>query len=149
MEELDQVVTRMVFENYGIEKYHDDHTQSTVSNLRFTKYKEPKKTGNAVGPAGHTDKTITTILHQNHVDPLPSSWLFLTGDGFQVWSNGRIRSCKHRVTLRENEVRYSLGLFSFQEGVIQIPNELIDKDHPNQYKPVHLLEYVQYYPANY
>lgn len=55
MEELDQVVTRMVFENYGIEKYHDDHTQSTVSNLRFTKYK---------------DKTNTTILHQNHVKGL-------------------------------------------------------------------------------
>ncbi|KAI5327713.1 hypothetical protein L3X38_027109 [Prunus dulcis] len=94
MEELDQVVTRMVFENYGIQKYHDDHTQSTVSNLRFTKYK---------------DKTITTILHQNHVnewigfDPLPSSCLFLAGDGFQAWSNGRIRSCKHRATLKENE----------------------------------------------
>lgn len=70
MEELDQVVTRMVFENYGIEKYHDDHIQSTLSNLRFTKYKEPKKTGNAVGLAGHTDKTITTVLHQNHVNGL-------------------------------------------------------------------------------
>lgn len=106
-------MTRTVFENYGIEKYHDDHTQSTVSNLRFTKYKEPKKTGNAVGLAGHTDKTITTILHQNHVngleintkdnewigfDPLPSSCLFLAGGGYQVCHTISLISLFHGYT---------------------------------------------------
>lgn len=90
----------MVFENYGAGKYHDDHVQSTLYSLRFSKYKEPKKTGIDVGLGTHTDKTFTTILHQNHVNgleistkddewigceyPLPSSFLFLAGDVLQV-----------------------------------------------------------------
>ncbi|XP_016651031.1 PREDICTED: LOW QUALITY PROTEIN: 2-oxoglutarate-dependent dioxygenase AOP3-like [Prunus mume] len=123
MAEIDEVVTRILFESCGVEKYHDNHFRLTFHNLRLIKYKVPEKLGGDVGLRSHTDKTFLSIA----------------GDAFKVWSNGRIRSCKHRVTLRENEVRYSLGLFSFQEGVIQIPNELIDKDHPIQYKPVHLL----------
>ncbi|CAN6680379.1 unnamed protein product [Malus baccata var. baccata] len=67
MEELHQVVTRMVFENYGVEKYHDDHVQSASYNLRFNKYKNPKKTGMDVGLAPHTDNSFSTVLHQNQV----------------------------------------------------------------------------------
>ncbi|CAB4279323.1 unnamed protein product [Prunus armeniaca] len=98
MEELDQVVTRMVFESYGVEKYHDDHIQSIVHTYRFNQYKEFDKTGIDEGLPAHTDKTFSTTLYQNHVkgleiyskdnewisvDPLPSSFIFLAGDGFQ------------------------------------------------------------------
>ncbi|KAK9927853.1 hypothetical protein M0R45_025019 [Rubus argutus] len=158
MAELDRAVTRMVFENYGAGKYHDDHVQSTLYHLRFNKYKEPKKTGIDVGLGTHTDKTFTTILHQNHVNgleintkddewigceyPVPSSFLFLAGDVLQVWSNNRIRPCRHRVSLTENKVRYSFGLHSIKEGVTTIPDELVDKDHPLRFKPLNHLEYV-------
>ncbi|KAI5354278.1 hypothetical protein L3X38_007173 [Prunus dulcis] len=54
----------------------------------------------------------------------------MAGDVFQVWSNDRVRPCRHRVTLKENEVRYSFGLFSLHKGVIHVPDELLDKDHP-------------------
>ena len=99
MEELHHAVTRMVFENYGVEEYHDDHLQSTVHKCRFNKYSEPEKTGTNVGVLGHTDTNFSTILYQNHVkgleiyskddewicfDPLPSSFIFLAGDAFQV-----------------------------------------------------------------
>ncbi|KAM1202306.1 hypothetical protein ACFX2J_018269 [Malus domestica] len=67
MEELHQFVKRMVFENYGVEKYHDDHVQSASYNLRFNKYKNPKKTGMDVGLAPHTDNSFSTVLHQNQV----------------------------------------------------------------------------------
>ncbi|XP_068304949.1 deoxypodophyllotoxin synthase-like [Pyrus communis] len=164
MAELNQAVTRMVFENYNVEKHLDDHLQSTVSTLRFNKYKKPEKIGTGQGLSGHTDKTLTTILHQNHVkgleiytkdnkwigfDPLPSSFLFMACDGFQVWSNDRILSCTHRVNLKENEERYSFGLFSYLEGVTRAPDELTADDHPVKYKPLHMLDYVQFYVANY
>ncbi|CAL9029081.1 unnamed protein product [Prunus brigantina] len=163
MEELDQVVTRMVFENYGVEKYHDDHIQSIVHTYRFNQYKGFDKTGIDEGLPAHTDKTFSTTLYQNHVkgleiyskdnewisvDPLPSSFIFLAGDGFQVWSNDRVRACKHRVTLRENDVRYSFGLFSFRDGETHVPKELVDKDHPLQYKALHQFEYIQYFKKN-
>ncbi|XP_062028794.1 deoxypodophyllotoxin synthase-like, partial [Rosa rugosa] len=159
MAELDRAVTRMVFENYGVDKYHDDHVQSTFHGLRFSKYKEPKKTGIDVGLGSHTDKTFTTILHQNNVNgleintkndewiccgyPLPSSFLFLAGDVFQVWSNDRIRPCRHRVSLTENNVRYSFGLYSIKEGVTNIPDELVDEDHPLRFKPLNHIEYAR------
>ncbi|KAL6279746.1 hypothetical protein ACE6H2_016627 [Prunus campanulata] len=160
MAEIDQAVTRMVFENYGVEKYHDDHFQSTSHSLRFLKYKEPKKFEVGVGLRSHTDKNFSTILHQNHVNgleintendewvvfyPLPSSVIYIVGDGFQVWSNDRIRAPRHRVTLRENEVRCSFELLSVNKGVIQVPDELVDKEHPLRYKPLNHLEFLGAY----
>lgn len=100
MTDLNQVVTRMVFENYTAEKYHDGHIQSTIYSLRFTKYKELKEVEVGMEKFAHTDGTFSTILHQNHVngleihtkddkwiefDPqLPSSFIFMACDGFQV-----------------------------------------------------------------
>ncbi|CAN6579760.1 unnamed protein product [Malus baccata var. baccata] len=124
---------------------------------------KPEKTGTGQGLPAHTDKTFTTILHQNHVkgleiytkdnkwigfDPLPSSFLFMACDGFQVWSNDRISSCKHRVNLNINEVRSSFGLFSYLEGVIRAPDELTAEDQPLKYKPLHMLDYVQFFLDN-
>ena len=71
-------------------------------------------------------------------------WFCLT----QVWSNDRIRACKHRVTLSENDVRHSLGLFSFRVGETHTQKELIDEDHPLQYKPLNNMEYTQYIKKN-
>ncbi|KAM1833376.1 hypothetical protein ACFX13_023207 [Malus domestica] len=144
----------MVFENYGVEKYHDDHIRSVVYLYKFSKYNDPEKTGMDVGIQGQTDKDFSTVLYQNHVKGLeikskddewisfhhvPSFFIYIAGDGFKVWSNDRIQTCKHRVTLRENDVRYSLALFSYKEGETCVPNELVDKDHPLKYKPLHLL----------
>ncbi|CAN6712209.1 unnamed protein product [Malus baccata var. baccata] len=66
-----------------------------------------------------------------------------------VWSNDRTPSCKHRVNLKENEERYSFGLFSYLKGVTRAPDELTTDDHPVKYKPLHMLDYVQFYMANY
>ena len=33
------------------------------------------------------------------------------------------------------EVRYALGLFAFLTGLIRAPEELVDEEHPLQYKP--------------
>ncbi|XP_068334250.1 probable 2-oxoglutarate-dependent dioxygenase AOP1 [Pyrus communis] len=160
MMELDHVVTRMVFENYGMEKYHDEHIRSTSHFIQFAKYKEPRKAGSDVGLVSHTDKNFNTILHQNHVngleintdddewimfDPhLPSSFLFIASDVFKVWSNGRIRACRHRVNVRENdEARYSVGFFSVKIGVTTVPKELVDEEHPLRYKSLDQVEYIQ------
>ncbi|CAB4279270.1 unnamed protein product [Prunus armeniaca] len=98
MAEIDEAVTRMLFESYGVEKYHDNHFRLTFHNLQLIKYKVPEKLGGDVGLCSHTDKTFSTILHQNHVsgpeintkndewvafDPLPSSVVSIAGDAFK------------------------------------------------------------------
>jgi isopenicillin N synthase-like dioxygenase len=52
----------------------------------------------------------------------------------QGWSNGRIRSARHRVVLNTKEERYSVGLFSFSAGMIQVPEELVDEQHPIRFQ---------------
>lgn len=45
--------------------------------------------------------------------------------------------------MKGKEVRYSLGLFSYKRGVIQIPEELVDNEHPLRFKPFNHLEFVR------
>lgn len=99
MAELDQTVTRMVFENYGVEKYYDSNIASTGYVIRFGKYKEYQNYDPKKGFPTHTDKSFTSILQQHHVnafevqtrdgewiglDPTPSSFFYMAGDAFQV-----------------------------------------------------------------
>lgn len=103
---IDQMITRMIFDYYGAPKYAETvHIGSTDYVLRLHKYDEPKETsflGNQMALPEHTDMNLTTIIHQNHVNGLevrtkdgewvgfdasPSSFIFMTGDAFQVWSH--------------------------------------------------------------
>ncbi|KAM2957842.1 hypothetical protein FF2_024769 [Malus domestica] len=148
--ELSQMVTRMVFDMYGVQRLYDSHMELTTYQLRWYKYRTQQANETNVGMLPHTDKSFISILNQHQVNglqigtkdsqwidvkPSPSSFLILAGDAFMAWSNDRVPSCEHQVTMRENKTRYSLGLFSFKSGIIQVPEELIDEKHPLLYKP--------------
>ncbi|GMY34125.1 putative 2-oxoglutarate-dependent dioxygenase AOP1.2 [Fagus crenata] len=148
--ELDQMVTRMIYESYGVEKYYDSYIESTTYLLRVLKNRAPHGNEPNLGFVTHTDKSFTTILHQNQIDGLevelkdgewitveysPSSFVVMAGDALMAWSNDRILSPSHRVVMSGNEARYSLGLFSFSDGIVKVPEELVDDEHPLLYKP--------------
>ena len=38
--------------------------------------------------------------------------------------------------MKENKTRYSIGLFAFINGVIDVPEELVDEENPLRYKPI-------------
>ncbi|XP_021906538.1 LOW QUALITY PROTEIN: probable inactive 2-oxoglutarate-dependent dioxygenase AOP2 [Carica papaya] len=160
-EEIDQMITRMIFESYGVEKYYNDYIQSTTYLLRLLKNRAPKDDKPTLGFVTHTDKSFTTILHQSEVDALeietrdgdrinvhlslPSYFMVIAGDALMAWSNDRIWSPKHRVLMSGKIDRYSLGLFSFNNGVLQVPEELVDQDHPLLYKPFDHLGLLRFY----
>lgn len=53
----------------------------------------------------------------------------------QAWSNGRIHSAAHRVVMKKGKgERYSVGLFAYHNGIIEIPRELVDEQHPLKFK---------------
>ncbi|KAF5737775.1 oxidoreductase family protein [Tripterygium wilfordii] len=150
--ELDQMVTRMIFESYGVDRYYDSYIGSTTYLLRLLKNRVAKEDEPNLGFVTHTDKSFTTILHQNQVNGLevdmkdgqklfvdmssPSSFLVFAGDALMAWSNDRIVSPSHRVIMNGKVDRYSMGLFSFNNGIIQVPEELVDEEHPLMYKPL-------------
>ncbi|KAL5824949.1 hypothetical protein ACOSQ3_021012 [Xanthoceras sorbifolium] len=65
--------------------------------------------------------------------------------GNDSFSNGRIHSAVHRVVMNGSNARYSLGLFTYNEGIIHIPEELADDEHPLQFKPFEHFGLLRYY----
>ncbi|KAM6602186.1 hypothetical protein CsatA_021795 [Cannabis sativa] len=163
---LEKLVKRMVFESYGVgEKCYDSHVESSTFLLRLIKYKSPDELNKLeIGCHAHTDKSFLTILHQDEVNgleiqtkdgqhwigfqPSPSSFLVMAGDAFLAWSNGRIYAAPHRVVMSGRKARYSTGLFTYHEGVIHIPNELVDHQHPLQFKPFNHYGLLNYFSSS-
>ncbi|XP_002517546.2 probable 2-oxoglutarate-dependent dioxygenase AOP1 [Ricinus communis] len=149
--ELEQMVTRMVFEGYGVQYSYDTQQERTNYLFRMMKYRAPTESESDLGCDVHTDKGFITVLHQNEVSGLevqtkdgqwvcfepssPSSFIVMAADALLAWSNGRIHAAFHRVVMRGSKARYSVGLFSYLKGITEVPEELIDEEHPLQFKP--------------
>ncbi|KAL0675341.1 hypothetical protein Bca4012_003322 [Brassica carinata] len=162
--ELDVMVRRMIMESFGIEKYIDEHLDSTNYLFRMMKYTPPPPLEEKkLGLPSHTDKNIMTILHQYQVEGLeiqnkdkkwfkvkPShqySFIVMVGDSMCAFLNGRLASTYHRVLVTAKKTRYSTALFSTPKtGVIlDSPEELIDEEHPRVFKPFEFNDYRDFY----
>ncbi|CAN1302876.1 Probable 2-oxoglutarate-dependent dioxygenase AOP1 [Linum perenne] len=164
---LDQIVRQMIVERYGLEKYMDEHLNSTILLLRMMKYSPPTTLEQAQeGLNPHTDKDMITILCQNEVDGLEiqsksgdwihfkpshqhqdSSFVVMVGDSLYAWLNGRVHPPVHRVLMSNSVGRYSLGLFVVPKDgyIIQSPEEMVDEEHPRLFKPYDFVDFFKFY----
>ncbi|CAA3017099.1 2-oxoglutarate-dependent dioxygenase AOP3-like [Olea europaea subsp. europaea] len=62
----------------------------------------------------------------------------------KAWSNGRIHAALHRVVIRGEEEKYSIGNFSFINGMLQVPEELVDGENPLKFKPFSHPAFLEY-----
>ncbi|XP_059664678.1 probable 2-oxoglutarate-dependent dioxygenase AOP1 [Cornus florida] len=166
LSEMDQMIRRMVLESFGVEKYCDEHIDSSLHTFRVMKYEGPKTMDNKLMLFSHTDKNLLSILYQiNQVGGLEvqskdgkwvnmksssssvDSFIVMAGDSFHAWTNGRVKALPHRVVMTGNETRYSVGLFSSsKEGyIIKAPDELVDEEHPLRFKPYEFSEYQKFF----
>ncbi|CAI0459330.1 unnamed protein product [Linum tenue] len=163
LSELDKTVRKMIAESFGLEKYIDDHINSTSYLLRLSKYNGLNTPGSELGLAPHTDKNWMTILHQDQVEGLelqtkdgswikfqsstPNSFIVMISESLGAWLNGRLGATCHRVMMYGNEARYSLGLFSFPKHgfVIEVPDQMVDEEHPLQFKPFYYEEFLSFF----
>lgn len=160
LSELDQTIRRMIVESFGMEKYLEEHMNSTYNFLRVTKYEAPKTTEKKTGLRAHTDKNTTSILYQNQTDGLevqtrdgewinvkfsPCSFIVIVGESLSAWTNGQLHSPHHRVMMSGEKKRYSAVLFTVpRDGyVIKAVEELVDEEHPLQFKPFEYSEYLK------
>lgn len=97
--ELENMVVKMLFGSYGVEKYSEDHIESSTYLLRLLKYRAPEMNESNMAFPSHTDKSFLSILYQNHVSGLeiktrdgdwidvkfpPKSFVVMAGDACQV-----------------------------------------------------------------
>jgi isopenicillin N synthase-like dioxygenase len=66
--ELDEMVQKIIFESYGLEKFYEPHKESSYCLLRLTKYTVPETNESIIGFRAHTDKSLTAIIHQIYID---------------------------------------------------------------------------------
>ncbi|KAI4337364.1 hypothetical protein L6164_015792 [Bauhinia variegata] len=116
------------------------------------------------GLVPHTDKSSLTILCQNEVQGLEvlskqGKWIplniprgvfvVIVGDVLKAWSNGRLHAVTHRVMMRGDKDRYSIGFFAVpkEEMEIEVPHELVDEQHPLLYHPFKYGQYFYYYAS--
>ncbi|CAN4078184.1 unnamed protein product [Withania somnifera] len=165
--ELEAMLTRMILESLGIERYTDEFFDSRFYRLRFTRYKqleakaEDGKNDNKLGLGAHTDGGWLTIISQNSVNGLqfkkkdgewmdanisPNSFAVLVGDSLMAWTNSQLHSPVHRVTMAGNGDRLSIQLFSVPKAgyIIEARKELVDEEHPVLYKPFCVEDYFAY-----
>ncbi|XP_057513217.1 probable 2-oxoglutarate-dependent dioxygenase AOP1 [Actinidia eriantha] len=119
-----------------------------------------------IGLIPHTDKNFLTILCQNEVQGLEvlsresGNWVrlmipqgffvILVGDSLKAWSNGKLHAAKHRVTMKGDKERFSFGLFLSpkEDATIEVPQTLVDKDHPLLYRPFTYSDFLNFYSSN-
>ncbi|KAH7547342.1 hypothetical protein FEM48_Zijuj01G0299600 [Ziziphus jujuba var. spinosa] len=56
-----------------------------------------------------------------------------------------IVSSNHRAVVSGNQDRYSIAQFSFSNGMVQVPQELVDDQHPLKYKPFNHLGLLRFF----
>ncbi|XXG56030.1 hypothetical protein AAC387_Pa03g3555 [Persea americana] len=162
MWELEHMVRKMLFDSYGAGKHYESHVESGSSLFRVMRYKTPEQgEESAMRLVAHTDKNVITVLCPNveglqvqskeegdwiHLTPRTHSFIVIIGDTLKAWSNGRLHSARHRVVMSGVKERFSCGLFSIpnEEMTIEVPPELVDKDHPLLFKPFKYMDYVSF-----
>ncbi|XP_010249917.1 PREDICTED: probable 2-oxoglutarate-dependent dioxygenase AOP1 [Nelumbo nucifera] len=165
MQELGLLIRKMIFQSLGLEMYYDSHAESSNGLLRLNKYEAPPAgSESAMGLLAHKDKSLITILSQNHVKglevltndgswvsvaPSEGSFIVFIGEMLEAWSNGRLLAPKHRVVMSGDIERYSFALFCIpKEGVvIEVPKELVDKEHPLLFRPFKYMDFLRYFQS--
>ncbi|KAI3977282.1 hypothetical protein MKX01_030908 [Papaver californicum] len=163
LQELEGVVRKMIFESLGVDDYYDSNIKNSDHVFRVLKYRAPRSDESDIGLPPHTDKSILTIFYQDingleflsregqWVKTQPGTFTVIAGEALMAWSNGRIHAPTHRVIVNSEKDRYSYGIFATpNEGaIVEIPKELIDKDHPLLYRPFDYMEFLRYLYANF
>ncbi|KAM3289869.1 hypothetical protein P3S67_018158 [Capsicum chacoense] len=158
--ELHDGVIQMVLQSYGLEKYYESFKHSCMYLMRYIKYRIPKGDEINMGHLPHRDKSFLGIIDTNQVGGLemqtrdgkwmtfqPSSYktfIFIAGEPFTAWSNGRVYAPIHQVIMKGTEDKYSIALFSFMQGTVEVPEELIDEENPQHFKSFDHFQYLKY-----
>ncbi|KAL7600968.1 probable 2-oxoglutarate-dependent dioxygenase AOP1 [Lactuca sativa] len=159
--ELDAMVMKMVFESLDLGPYFNEYMELKCYTLKLMKYRVPKPNESDLGLHAHADSGIMTILHQNDVEGLeiqmkddkwfkvklsPHLFTVMVAETLNVWLNRRLHVPYHRVFIRENKTRFSLGLFALPKvgKLMKTMEEMVDEEHPLSFKSFDYDEFIKF-----
>ncbi|KAK2997293.1 hypothetical protein RJ639_026575, partial [Escallonia herrerae] len=107
--------------------------------LKLMKYKAPTEGESNIGSMAWKCKQRMEWIG---LEPRPSSFVVMAGNAFMD-TVSQPSSAHER-----DQARYSLALFSFNDGVIQVPEEVVDDEHPLKFKPFDHFGYFRFCMAH-
>ncbi|KAI0510303.1 hypothetical protein KFK09_010904 [Dendrobium nobile] len=164
MQELMQIIHRMILESLGLEDHYESHIESLSYSIRFANYyKDVSDKGDTIALPPHKDPNYITIVCQHNVKgleventcdewiktkPLTNSFTVLVGEALKAWTNGRLHAPNHRVKLKNEITKRYVVVFgtmpALTNDIINAPRELIDEQHPLLFKPFKYYDYIKY-----
>jgi isopenicillin N synthase-like dioxygenase len=147
-------VVQLIALALGLEKTHfDEHFQGPIATLRLLHYAK-RKSQPEIGIyacGAHSDYGIVTLLLTDenpglqilyrdewiNVPPKPNAFVVNLGDMLERWTNGLMKSTKHRVLTSGDAERYSIPFFydpTF-ETVVECLEGCTNENNPPRYPP--------------
>ncbi|XP_071713730.1 gibberellin 20 oxidase 3-like [Rutidosis leptorrhynchoides] len=133
----------------GINSYYKQLYDDCVSLVRCNNYPRCDKPELTYGVQPHRDPTSLTILHQDDVGglevftdnkwksvkPHPEALVINIGDTLQALTNGKYKSCLHRVMANNVKSRLSFTYFLSPrlDKQLKVPRELVERDGKQEY----------------
>ncbi|KAE8662907.1 hypothetical protein F3Y22_tig00113124pilonHSYRG00376 [Hibiscus syriacus] len=116
---LEKTVQRMVLEIFGV----DNHGWRVLEDM------------------------VKWWIVSYYVEPSPNSFIVMVGESLKIWLNGGLCPTYHRVMMKGDNARYSVGLFAAPRGGYQVkaPEELVDDKNPVLFKPFDYEEFLGFY----
>uniref|UniRef100_A0A7N0ZYV2 Fe2OG dioxygenase domain-containing protein n=1 Tax=Kalanchoe fedtschenkoi TaxID=63787 RepID=A0A7N0ZYV2_KALFE len=162
-----QILLLATLGHESLKKFDEREFSECHGYFRLVNYSPPGyvKEREAEGLGMHTDMSCITILFQDEIGglqmrtrkgqwmdimPCEESLVVNVGDLMQAWSNDQLRSCEHRVILRQAVNRLSLPFFwCFQDDkVVSAPDEVMGKGNPRLYEPFVCRDYLKFRESN-
>ncbi|CAO2163389.1 unnamed protein product [Urochloa humidicola] len=161
---LERKVGTMVLESLGIGQGNvASHLDSLNYSVRLSHY-GLSEAGAGMLMRSHRDCTVLSVVVQHEVEGLEvqtqdGSWLavapepdtvaVIAGELLAVVTNGRVPACVHRVSAPSGRERFSAQFVSKpKDGYMVRPlDELVNADHPPQYKDCDFDGYVRFWFA--
>ncbi|PKA64536.1 Gibberellin 3-beta-dioxygenase 1 [Apostasia shenzhenica] len=171
MKKLAERLIKLMLLSLGLDEDEMDRVGPVKELLRATdvlqlnSYPACPDPERAMGMAAHTDSALLTILHQSDgtdglqvlrdgegsgpahwagVPPLPGALVIIVGDLFQILSNGRFQSSRHRAAVSRADHRVSIAYFIGPPEDVKIGpvGSLVDQGRGPEYRPVTWPEYL-------
>ena len=141
--------------------YFDPYFTAPMWWTRNTYYPALEAEENQFGISPHSDHSFITLLPISEVpgleillpsggwlpaSPVADGILVNTGEFLNRWSNGRFIATPHRVVTPDRD-RYSMAMFfnPNADAVAEPLETCVSEDHPAEFKPVTMLEYMSWY----
>ncbi|KAE9602767.1 hypothetical protein Lal_00050120 [Lupinus albus] len=161
MEKLSHAVLELLAISLGVDRLHyKNDFDNGHSLMRCNSYPSCKESSLTLGTGPHNDPTGITLLHQDQVGgleafvdqkwlavhPNPDAFVINIGDTFMAMTNGKFKSCLHRVLVNNEKERMSLSCFVNPNGdkIVRPPNNLFSEEEPRKYPDFTWNEYRQF-----